>query len=277
MKKIYILILILFCFYNPQLKSQSLVSDNNKWTSVDWWAGIELDSIYGDTVILGVNYKNLYVSYDTTFETAIYRGSLREDTTGKVFLTDGFNENLLYDFNLEVGDSFPGPAWPIVVTNIDTVVLLNGEIRKRFEFGFGHEYWIDGIGSTNGLLNIAYDQIILVWEVWLNCFFQNDTLKYHGFPTLDCFHALTRVESSANNNSFSVYPNPSSGNIEIKLVASVQNARLSILNFEGQIIKTIDNISGNKIQLSNDGLPPGIYFFSLQDNNDIIKGKFILQ
>ena len=45
----------------------------------------------------------------------------------------------------------------------------------------------------------------------------------------------------------------------------------------GQKIKTINNITGNKIKIDRDNLPSGIYFIRLtQDNKTIITDKLII-
>ena len=61
-------------------------------------------------------------------------------------------EILMYDFGLEIGESFTGgfsKFADFTVTKRDSVVLLNGEVRLRLtlEDGPSERIWIDGIGD----------------------------------------------------------------------------------------------------------------------------------
>jgi len=51
----------------------------------------------------------------------------------------------------------------------------------------------------------------------------------------------------------------------------LNNATINIYNAFGQIVKQINNISGQTFTLSNDNLPAGFYFLNLIENDRIIK------
>lgn len=74
----------------------------------------------------------------------------------------------------------------------------------------------------------------------------------------------------------SVYPNPSFDNVNFKIsnLISSEEYNIVIYNSLGQHIK---NISTNNNLLSVTGLSPGMYFYSLNTVNEILKqGKFII-
>ncbi len=127
----------------------------------------------GDTLLCGENlliYQPLFPFHVETF--------LRIDG-GKVWRKDYYpcdNEWLIYDFDLEVGDTFN--SYEVIDT--DTITLLNGEDRKRLfltKNGIGMVEWVDGIGDLAwGLFPIAdfegYTSLVCVKEndetIWLS-------------------------------------------------------------------------------------------------------------
>ncbi len=272
--KIIFLLFFVFAFNFQNLFSQSFLTENKIWTVPDGWGQIEYFFLNGDTTIGGINYKYLFSSTDSALSVSQPRGTMNEDSSGKVF----HNGNLLYDFNLNIGDTFYAP-WgfcpAMVVLNIDTILLLNGESRRRMDMGA--EFWIEGIGSTNGLLNVDYQCQFLDYWVTLNCFIENDTVKYQGLTNLPCYDRLLGIEKLKNNKRFSVFPNPLSGNAVIEFYSPVNDGLLIFYDSVGREIRKMENISGFKIFINRDGLPAGIYYFVLYENEYNTRGKIIVQ
>jgi hypothetical protein len=138
--------------------------------------------LMGDTLIESLQYKLLffqstyYYFYMNGFpptengwnflEEPTTIGALREDSSRKIrfrLFPNNFpygncplsltadKDTILYDFNLQLGDTLISSSSYPVVFEIDSIQLLNGEWRKRYVSNSG-EAWIEGIGSTNGLL-----------------------------------------------------------------------------------------------------------------------------
>lgn len=123
----------------------------------------------GDTIIDSNNYKKL-MSSGWTFTGDIicenppnpiigYVGAIREDTVAnKVFFrpTWGFPvDTLLYDYNLNVGDTIKGylPSFNnITVDSIDSVLIGNTYHRRWILDNQEEGAIIEGIGSTYGLI-----------------------------------------------------------------------------------------------------------------------------
>ncbi len=79
--------------------------------------------------------------------------------------------------------------------------------------------------------------------------------------------------------SIKTYPNPFKYSTIIEF-NNVNNEvhTLNIFNIQGKLIRTIDNISGNTIQIERENLSDGLYFYVLQLNSMIIgTGKLIVQ
>lgn len=143
------------------------------------WVAAGESFVLQDTVIAGTAYKQLggrgiFSSIGVPFCPPYYvaPGSgplpyfLREDTLAGLvyeYSVDDATERLIYDYNLEVGDTIDhyfdqmDPS-PTVVLGIDTVFLINGEARRRWTLltdetdGFSH-YFIEGVGSSFGIVH----------------------------------------------------------------------------------------------------------------------------
>lgn len=165
--------------------------------------------IGSDTTIDGEAYRRL--------NSPLIQGGLRDDT-GKVWFFP-FNQDLadrldtvpvlLYDFNLQVGDSFPVPRFPGTwahITSRDSVQLFDGTYRTRLQlapitgpdFILSSGEWIEGIGDPVYLLWALWD----LWEVgiWLECYgIDNDPLfgscLYLGQPDVTVENRFALVPS----------------------------------------------------------------------------------
>ena len=215
----------------------------------------------------GQTYRELTVLYDDLNYTVLY-GLLREENK-RVYLrrwSPGLQhfmeEEVYYDFNLQVGDLFEvdygdEPEY-IQVMAIEEVVLDDGSVRNKYVFNEGWgvnpeepEVWIEGIGSLSGI-NWRY---IPGWTAsgfaYLQCYFEDDNLVWTDGECWD------DVEEKSVE-SVGVYPNPSKKNVFIK---GIEPAEVQVYNALGQLVKTVENT--NEINLA--GLPKGIYLLRITD------------
>ncbi len=270
--------------------SQTFIQENKTWNVVECinLGGCETQTfkIMGDTTIEQLEYKKLYVTYDTALNTWSNYGAMREIENQVFFyLYANETEEMLYDFNLAVGDTFntiqnsmeySGCPIELVVTSIDTVTLENGEQKQRFNFADG-EQWISRIGSLYGLVYVGVHQCIIDMDYDLSCCHENDELIYQSQLFDNCFINTVGLKENSEQIKHSVYPNPFSESTELKFdYSSSQNYRLQIISGIGQIAMEIRNINSGKIIIQGDQLNSGIYFFRLtNDNNEIASGKLI--
>jgi hypothetical protein len=267
-------------------KAQVLVDSNNIWNIVEgsFWTGpdrtTETYRFFEDTIINGKTYKKLYVSTESSLTNWNYDGdALREDSSKKVYIIlDGGVEQLLYDFNLNVNDSFNlcGPwGQAEAVTSIDSVVLLNGEKRKRIKFGNSYPpmEWIEGIGN----LSLFTESGVCFTDVnfWLNCFAENNTLKYkdnaNGFTSCLYYYQKLYVTLS---------PNPFHGAATLEIrngELGIKNLELKIYDVMGRVVHE-QIVNRNSEIVNRDGLPDGLYFYQLRTNDyELIgTGKFVI-
>tara|TARA_R110001592_G_scaffold351907_1_gene649363 strand:- start:151 stop:1971 length:1821 start_codon:yes stop_codon:yes gene_type:complete len=89
---------------------------------------------------------------------------------------------------------------------------------------------------------------------------------------------ITGINELINENQVKVFPNPFSKTTNLQMSVELKNATLNIYNSFGQVVKTINNISGNSISIQRDNLVSGIYFFQLRDKNKkLLTGRIIIE
>ncbi len=183
---------------------QSLVIENRTWSNT--WIGTEhgdhFHSYYikfeGDIFINNSVYKKIYKSEDESQLTWKLYGYIREDSSKKVFIYDDYYQadQLLFDFDLQLGDSILPPGSPYYLYVCDIRYVTYGQLTdtlKQIDFSDRSDCsrpsmrWIEGIGSPGGILDGLTEYGICCVENHLVCFYENDTLKYSnpGFST--CF------------------------------------------------------------------------------------------
>lgn len=256
--------------------------------------------INGDTVYLGKTYHKIYKTgsdfgYDSNgsfnnYYSNVYVGAIREDSLKHVFLL-GDPEILLYDFNLQLGDTLPQlyvdavPAMygtynnndlTYAVSEIDSV-LVSGIYHKRFKLVFangeGITYLIEGVGATTGLKSRFYGSYLNGYSSDLICFKQDNIDAYPDGVACDL--VVVGINDISSKNQIHVYPNPSTGLINFTDSPNTA-ATLKVLSLAGKTIYEIQNKNLNEsVDLSI--LPKGIYFLLviLEDNPPIIQ-KIIL-
>jgi len=283
MKKIIILIVAIFTI--SIANAQTLVDTNKVWTVVEsinlGASGTSIYKFQGDTIIIGNNYKKLYFTSDSTMTTWYYCGAFREDSTKKVYRQSSPYDILYYDFGLSKNDTvtvhglFYNPL--MVVDSVDTVTLITGEKRKAIylhdSVNYCNDEWIDGIGSILGILNVDASCAIDVYYN-LNCFIENDTLKYHTsfYPT--CYYNTEGINENIINNIVTIYPNPTKDNLTIETNSNTAQ-KLEITNLIGQTIYT--SYINKKATINTSVFAKGVYVLKLSSDKETVVKKFIKQ
>ena len=249
-----------------------------------------------DTLIKGMQYSKVFYynfislhidSFCPPYEISPIKYELngvfvREDTIEKKVYIRNFGidtlEHLIFDFSLQLGDSlsidFEWCCNFFLVTSIDSVQLLNGEYRKRFnllELQVGLEtYIIEGIGSVHGLVHGIF--MHLVYGYYTICVKEHDTPLFSPqFGDCDVYFTGTNVVAKSK---LRVYP--SIFNDYIRIENCEEECLVSIINIESKVVKEvlIDN-AHTVVPTSN--LPTGMYLIRVHNfKGDIVYvGKFI--
>jgi len=88
--------------------------------------------------------------------------------------------------------------------------------------------------------------------------------------------------SGSDNQSLSNYPNPFRDKTHIiipqEFLKSGNPILFKIYDLSGKIVRTANYSGNDKIIISRNGLDPGIYFYSIEQENLISQnGKFIIE
>lgn len=74
-----------------------------------------------------------------------------------------------------------------------------------------------------------------------------------------------------------IFPNPFKSDVTLQFDQALSHAQLSIYNGQGQIIKSVKNISGREIRLNRDDLASGFYYLQLSQDSQLIgKQKLVI-
>jgi hypothetical protein len=242
----------------------------------------------GDTLINGTTCQKLfspYVDFYTLgscspFNTAGYKGAIREDESmRKVYLIapNESTEQLLYDFNLQLGDTIQGVLssftfGSVVVESIDSV-LIGNDYHKRWNINnsFGISV-IEGVGSTYGLINATPGYITDAHMYSLECFSIEGVSQYPD-PSADCRIITSVPIPVANADSVSIVPNPSNGNFRIITQPGLKFDHIRILSLQGKLLYE-SRVDPNE-PASVTGFPAGTYLLQLTEENQLRSVKKI--
>jgi len=258
-------------------------------------------TIQGDTSINNISYQKVYSSTDSSFNRGIsYHSALREND-GLVYniLRGNFFEDTLYNFNLAVGDTlFQGGVEfqtdaVIILNKIDTIILLNGENRRRYWFNATiyatdeppHTYfvyhWIEGIGN----LRCPFESPLCIFSSdpakfqELLCYYLDEEILYKSaYP--DCFvnTVITDTDNPIRKEKIEIYPNPAHEQLYLYFDSEKIPSEIIISDITGKIIlkKTYSNKYFSKvIKLNVSSFAKGIYIVHFKYSNFFQSDFFI--
>lgn len=286
-KKIFYILLC--CIFSHLCAAQTYIPfdfDNGFW--YEEYHDMQFERSYynyftdGDTIINGISYHQLYKKNKHTYS---YNGSstfwnyslalfgfIREDNNKRIYYKRTFNtspEELLYDFNITLGDTITIP--PIdnmfdraVVVAVDSVLVCT-TMRKRYKLdiiagGLFHDlYWTEGVGSTHGLIPRYYS---FERGVLATCYSDSNCIN----PCVTILSANS-IENQASKLA-TIYPNPSSETSTIRLNNGAISTNISIINSLGQVVMTKTTNNQEEI-LDLSQWVAGIYYVRLEYNQAV--------
>lgn len=275
----YILIFIVLLFFTAQSAYAQKIrfTDTTNIWKLQYSSGWPLINNYENRYFDGYVTKN-----NTTYTNIKYIGLCREDTAlKKVFVTTfaDTTEDVLYDYNLEIGDTFTyrflqqhePPAG--VVTKIDSIAI-NAVYHKIWKLENLPPYLynatlVEGIG-------------LLIWSTFEH---SRSTVCFHNkgnMITVDQYISqstcMLAVNDKNNLQNTPICPNPANRHSVISFPFPIQSGNLTITDMSGKILsrKSINNQS----EITIGDLPAnGLYFFQLTDIHTTTPyyGKFIYE
>jgi len=262
MKKYLLLPLFLLAFLSPQAQI-TMLDGNPRWVYRN-----------EDDQHNFLNYVQLVLGNDTTINGLEYKSvndfrypGLREDSgIVYIYILDISAEKILYNFNLEVGDTmyeniyhYLGGMPFITITEIDSMNSPQGK-RRRYHTSAGMAFY-EGIGAELGLY---FDPVYfpsLSGGSSLRCFEQYGLSQlYSSNATIGC----GSLDMSVNENGITppnIYPNPVHHQLYIETDKNApQNIRL--LSIDGKLIQSY--LLADKLSIDVNALTPGMYIIQGQ-------------
>jgi hypothetical protein len=283
--------------------SQSFFTEDMLWSTMDGPGnccnGDPCTSYYtktaNDSIINGIQYKQILNSTDSLMNEWKHIGFIREEGK-KVYYrkknTD--TECLLYNFGCSIGDTLNLDC--SCTTNykfkVDSIKYLPvmGEDRKHIYLTYlindsidgPIEYWIEGIGSINGILNGGGGNNCMTgfYEGLLCCF--KDGIKIFGAPGCnDCYLDSPNVnslyESPGRNRFLRLYPNPADKWITIEFDNNdLSSFHFEIIDISGRLMIQESGGEQGFFNVDISAFQPGSYLYRLVDrsSNRASHGKF---
>jgi hypothetical protein len=300
MKKILVLVFVLFLTKNITAQKYVPFPDSNAFWEVAYYNDIYCPPPSGycrtlqyyfkdDTIINSVFYHKLYRKNLFNYSGIDYYGGIRQDTLEKkVFFKpddNGNQEHLLYDFNLDIGDTLPLTYFnstKCYVVDIDTV-YVGGVLRKKFLLNSDPAYYcsncylLEGIGGSSGIVEpFGYFE----GGSFLVCFKQNDTTYFSPFGNCHIVDNLSIKKLFTEIIKIKIYPNPATNFVRISTEngESIKTDGLNIIIIDayGRQIKKIENYKKEIGEFNISVLKSGIYFIEIyNDNKKIFYDKLI--
>ncbi|MBQ3617772.1 MAG: T9SS type A sorting domain-containing protein [Bacteroidales bacterium] len=250
-----------------------------------------------DTIISGIFHKKLFFSYNGDTANAIFYGGLYEDSLRRVWYSGEIPPHgedvhvissnnyscMLYDFSLKVGDTIDRE----IMTNTDAQVVslidtidIGGVLRKRIHFENMDFTWIEGIGSSFGLLyyNGETPTCDMCPNNVLLCNIQNGTLVYHlnNLENSECFSTNATI-SPESAPRIAAYPNPANERVTLEF-GEAQFHTLRLVNAAGYTVLQL-SLTGHEPQLTLQlkGMPKGIYSCILSGKDGTATQKIVVE
>lgn len=304
---------ILFCATSISAQKIRFSDSSNRWKLVGLSCGgddnlpvLSYVGYTGDTVINSMYYK---VYMDQAF--------IREDTIAqKVYAISNTwpdydtTERLLYDYNLQVGDTFTSIHAIHVVDSIDTVTISNlvykiWHLRSLTQFapdsnGMMVDYdVVEGIGCLNEPLYPLYPYFF-EGCVFVCCFENKgvnppfsrplDTFSWDYYPygwwgvipfdnATSCNEDFNLAVAKLNGttNTVSIAPDPITAYSKISFSSPIFSGELVITNYMGQMIYSTALTGQSEIRIGDKISLPGLYMYKIFDrqHSASFAGKFV--
>jgi len=251
----------------------------------------------GDSIYDSIHY---HVIISQTFLYKYYSGSnliiddtlrvpevyclIREDTISRRlyilrndFPTSTPYEDLLFDFNLNVGDTLKSlyyqyiSGYP-VIDSITSITLANGESRKMFYvypygslYSLGQGYFIEGCGGGNGIIEPFSMSGLSGYQsyTWIICH-KKDTIELLG--SCDVHAGIT---TNKKKELLKIYPDPFENFITISgFEANPDVLIVQLFDSFGCHVYKKKITSGSLLNLYIPGLQSGLYILQIHNPNN---------
>ncbi|MEL7220832.1 MAG: T9SS type A sorting domain-containing protein [Bacteroidota bacterium] len=293
MRNSLILILLFLLLPFIALLSQNFATVGNVWIQTGenlvgdkYPVYIELQ---GDTIINNKIYSSAYFQDDVFMPVQEYIGGIREENDSVYVIpanAESSEELLIYDWTVTVGDTLKSETFRwIVVEEIITIGLLNGEERKQFNCGRYSTMpsntdtvripltIIEGVGCIDYgfILNPLFELPLSTFSLFsspegIRCYSNNIELLWQNEEVIDCDSIIVATHNTMFNQTLSIAPNPVRDRLKLVLSSDYNQQYLDcrIITFSGQTIREISKYrTTEELEFDVSRLPPGGYFLQI--------------
>lgn len=232
-----------------------------------------------DTTLNNITYKKVYAYrfrsieegspcppfvIDTTpYLTHIF---VREDVTGKKvyrYSTNTETEELLYDFDVAIGDTVYKNNMYEVIDTIYDIVTNDGLTRKCYSFdksqlyehGFSYGY-MEGLGGPQGPFERPY---VKFEDGYFAMCVKNASTIIAGY---DCYDFATSVKNEWNQNKIEIYPVPAVNKLTINFNNVVGEKVITLYSISGKLLRAY-NTSESGLEINTSSLESGLYIVKI--------------
>jgi len=282
---------IVFLYYSSNLSSArnwDLLKSGKRWNILQVTYNADMvhhdSTTYyvkfdGDTIINTHKYRHVYRAANTEFNDKTLDGFVREDSLVSFYYrTLQGKEGLLYKYNLHLGDSvyvqnklvhMPWDSIRFKVAGVDSI-LIDGKYKKRYSMSktpyeaVPAEFWVEGIGSSLGILGSGIIGVV-GGATKLLCCYDNNVLIYKNPDYLNCYYSThTALHSVKNSESeIKVY----SGTVpNVVIIKSQVDNYIRIFNCYGMFVEAVHLLANQECRLNVSNYPKGIYIISPSTN-----------
>jgi hypothetical protein len=275
MKRIFHAIVICLLL-GQSVNSQDFISEDKQWNVRDFFWGqvaTEIFKIEGDSVLNSISYSKVWSTFDSGLTNFWFQGLIREAGNVVYFKSPYGSERILYDFNLEAGDTanvcnLYCDVMQVVVKNVDFVDYL-GIQRKRWELeGWTEEYWVEGIGDLFGPFHTKFLECITDNDFSLLCFYQGNELRYIKENENDCFQTSVGIKEDTGEGNVILRPNPVIQGQAFEIQTDNSIKEICVFNTEGKLMMRMMPEAGKSIFIGTANLNAGLYLLRMTFMND---------
>ena len=241
----------------------------------------------GDTVWNGETYKNLFTcdSDPTVSSWTIGSDYLYREEAGKVLRVNFWSEEeeLVYDFNLNVGDSvYVDSVYANAYAHVILVdsLIVDGTYHKQIHFDYPADIWVEGLGSLYSPFNPVQYSFIYPTGFQLLCVTNLNGNIYLNPSYHQCYVDTTYITSmpeKLNSQSrIEVINNP----MHTFSIVKIENPteifeKYALFNSYGQLMMH-RNIQDNTFSIQRENLSSGIYFLKVYSKKSALNKKIIV-
>ncbi len=288
-KTFTIILVLILIGINAKSQYKPILLNQYKWSVYINNQGNSITEEYRvdtDTTIFNQTWKKIKM-ISTQNPNFINKFFLREDTiTKKIYaMNPGQAPHLYFDFDANINDTLL--LYNLMYNEIDTFIVNNKSLvmtvdsiyrnslkirNTSIPFSF-FEYWIEGVGSTNGLYYGNKLQYLNSIFTRLEASCSNNQLVYNGGDLEFNYCSFNIGINETEINSTKIYPNPASDFLQIDNLT--EKTKLEVFSMDGKLHQTKVVYGNTTINIEN--LPDALYLVKIQTDSGVLIKKFLKQ